>query len=66
VTVRVHDGDDTRRFRGVLTEAGPDSCVVQDDDGVGHEVVYAHVERARTVFEWGPPPRPSKKKAVKP
>jgi ribosome maturation factor RimP len=57
------EGD--RRVEGVLADV--------DDDGftvAGRRLSYADVEKARTVFEWGPPPnpgkvgaRPSKKKA---
>ena len=34
-----------------------------DDDGVvvdGRRLAYADIERAHTVFEWGPPPKPGK------
>jgi len=44
-----------RRIEGVLTDA--------DDDGVtvdGHRLSYADIDRARTVFEWGPTPKPGK------
>jgi ribosome maturation factor RimP len=54
-----------RRVEGVLADV--------DDDGftvAGRRLSYGQVEKARTVFEWGPPPnpgkvgaRPSKKKA---
>lgn len=45
--------DPERRVEGVLTEV--------DDDGVaidGRRIPYAHIERATTVFEWGPAPKP--------
>jgi ribosome maturation factor RimP len=44
-----------RRVQGELTEA--------DDDGItvdGHRLSYADIDRARTVFEWGPAPKPGK------
>ena len=50
------EGD--RRTKGVLTAA--------DDDGVtvGERTLrYDEIERARTVFEWGPTVKPAKKKA---
>ncbi len=45
-----------RRFSAELTEA--------DDDGIvvgGRRLSYDDIERARTVFEWGPAPRPGAK-----
>ena len=42
-----------RRVQGVLEAA--------DDDGVvvaGRRLAYADIDRARTVFEWGPAPKP--------
>lgn len=44
-----------RRFSAELTEA--------DDEGImvgGRRLAYNDIERARTVFEWGPAPRPGK------
>ena len=46
-----------RRFQGRLAAA--------DDDGItvdGRTLAYGQIERARTVFEWGPAPRPTTKK----
>jgi ribosome maturation factor RimP len=31
-------------------------------DGAVHTIAYADIDKARTVFEWGPEPRPSKPK----
>ena len=45
-----------RRFSGELTEA--------DDEGVvvaGRRLSYQDIERARTVFEWGPQPPPGRR-----
>jgi ribosome maturation factor RimP len=51
-----------RRLDGVLTAAGDDSCTVTltAPAGEGREVRYDDIERARTVFEWGPAPKPGK------
>jgi ribosome maturation factor RimP len=59
------DVEGDRRLEGVLSDV--------DDNGftvAGRRLSYGDVEKARTVFEWGPPPnpgkvgaRPSKKKA---
>jgi ribosome maturation factor RimP len=60
VTVRVHAGtSDVQRVRGTLEAAdetgftlvGPDL-----PDGSLH-IAYDEVERARTIFEWGPQPK---------
>jgi ribosome maturation factor RimP len=45
----------TRRIEGVLTDAGDDGVTVDD-----RRVSYADIDRARTVFEWGPTPKPGK------
>jgi ribosome maturation factor RimP len=65
-TLAGHDGP--RRLRGELVRAsGPDDAdasidVRTEDSGALHTVPYADIERARTVFVWGPDPRPSKPK----
>ena len=41
-----------RRVEGVLAEADADGAVVD-----GRRVAYDDIERARTVFEWGPAPK---------
>jgi ribosome maturation factor RimP len=44
-----------RRVEGILTDV--------DDEGFkvnGRLLSFADVEKARTVFEWGPPPKPGK------
>jgi len=60
VTVRVHGGTaDVRRISGTLAAAdetgftlvGPDL-----PDGT-QRIAYGEIERARTVFEWGPQPK---------
>jgi len=55
-----------RRVRGALTAADEEAAVVTGDglpEG-GLRIAYADIERARTVFEWGPAPRPGQ--AAKP
>lgn len=59
VTVRTVAGTaGARRVRGVLRDAGTESVVVEDDAVPGGtvEVPYGAIERARTVFQWGPAP----------
>ena len=51
------DVDGERRVQGTLDAA--------DDEGVtvdGRTFAYTQIERARTVFEWGPAPKPTTKK----
>jgi ribosome maturation factor RimP len=66
-TVAGTPGD--RRLRGRLDEVDDDGFVLHlepppSDGPDTRRVSYAEVERAKTVFEWGPPPKPggSKKK----
>ena len=52
-TMPTADGD--RRVKGTLVGA--------DDDGItvdARRIAYGDIERAQTVFEWGPPPKPGK------
>jgi len=54
-TVPSFDGE--RRVKGTLTAA--------DDDGItvdGVHLTYDDIDKARTVFEWGPAPKPGKTK----
>jgi ribosome maturation factor RimP len=60
VTIRVHGGTESvRRVSGTLESADESGCTL-----VGSEVpdgslriAYDEIERARTVFEWGPQPK---------
>ena len=60
--------EEPRRVKGELTVADDDGITIKQDDGVERRLRYDDVERARTVFEWGPAARPAKpgspKKAV--
>ena len=65
VSVRTHPGGEgDRRVRGTLVGAddtGIDVAVESAADGPAgatRRVPYTDIERARTVFEWGPAPRP--------
>jgi ribosome maturation factor RimP len=65
VAIKTVPGQAERRLSGVLTAADDDSVVLRLDpapaDGEPERrVAYADIERARTVFEWGPPPKPGK------
>jgi ribosome maturation factor RimP len=65
VTIKFHTATGPQRVRGTLvdvTGAGNERCVV-DVDGEQVEIPLADVTQARTVFEWGPQPRPGKLRA---
>lgn len=53
-----------RRERGCLTGADDEGIVVTPSEGpnrgVARRLSYDDIERARTVFEWGPAPKPGK------
>jgi len=64
-TVRVKlvagaEGD--RRTTGTLTSAGADGITLRTEDGGEQRIAYGDIDRTRTVFEWGPPPRPGRPK----
>ena len=50
-----------RRIEGLLTEADDDGIVVD-----GRRLAYDEIDRARTVFAWGPAPKPGKTKKKAP
>ena len=52
--------DGERRIKGILVEADRTGITVDD-----RRLSYGDIERAQTVFEWGPPPKPGKSKATK-
>ena len=50
-----------RRVEGILEAADPSGIAVRTDGGEGdpvRRVGYDQIVRARTVFEWGPAPKP--------
>jgi len=60
-----------RRLQGVLVAADESSATIRLDDAAATErvVPYEKIDRAKTVFVWGPAPKPGKapkeKKSVK-
>jgi ribosome maturation factor RimP len=46
-----------RRVEGTLSAADDDGVTVATDEG-DRRLAYDEVERAKTVFEWGPAPKP--------
>jgi ribosome maturation factor RimP len=60
VTVRVHAGtSDVRRVRGTLDAADETGFTLVGPDlpGGSLRIEYDEIERARTIFEWGPQPK---------
>jgi ribosome maturation factor RimP len=66
-TVSVKTRDEhgaARRVRGVLAGADDDGFTLEADSGP-ERIAYADVTQARTVFEWGPAPKPGGSKRKK-
>jgi ribosome maturation factor RimP len=57
-----HDGE--RRVDGTVVSADQDTATLDGADGTV-QIPLAAVERARTVFAWGPKPKPGKSGATK-
>lgn len=63
VAVRLCDvGHDDRRVTGTLVSADDDAAIVRVDGAAERRIVYTQIDRARTVFEWGPQPKPGSAK----
>ena len=58
VTVKTRPG-----LEGRLTDVDEAGITVRLADGAERGLLYDEIERARTVFAWGPTPRPGKKEA---
>lgn len=69
INVRLANVDaEQRRIQGVLVAADDTTAtlrVVDDGDTVDRVIELADIDRARTVFEWGPQPKPGGKGASK-
>jgi ribosome maturation factor RimP len=61
VSVRLRDtaGAD-RRVQGTLVAADQAGITVRGDDQSERTIEYAQIDRAKTVFVWGPAPKPGK------
>jgi len=61
VTVRLRDAQaDPRRVQGRLVAADEHDITLLADDGSEICVPIAGIDKARTIFEWGPKPKPGK------
>lgn len=60
VALKLFPGDDgVRRVRGELVAVDETGVTVTDGD-VSHTVAYERISKAKTVFDWGPAPKPGK------
>jgi ribosome maturation factor RimP len=59
VSVKYRTAAQPERCRGTLTAVDDDAIEV-DVDGAPRRLAFADIADARTVFEWGPSPRPGK------
>jgi ribosome maturation factor RimP len=50
-------------MQGVLTAADDRTATLLLDDGTERTVSLDDVDKARTVFEWGPKPKPGKQRS---
>ena len=70
----VREIDGTRRLNGTLIGATDSGITIRLDDAAGtdtgtgaeRQVRYADIERAKTVFTWGPAPKPGKGTSTRP
>ncbi len=66
ITARLRDPQaDPRRVQGALTAADDRSATLLLDDGTERTLVLGDIDKARTVFEWGPKPKPGKQSSGK-
>lgn len=60
ISLKATTADDTRRRDRVVLVAADDDGIEVDIDGARERVGYGDIVQARTVFEWGPAPKPGK------
>jgi len=63
VTLKLSAASEIRRLDGVLESATDDEIVVVGDSGEATTVAISTIDKARTVFNWGAPAKPSPSKA---
>jgi len=63
VSLKATGADGTNRRDRVVLVAADDDAIEVEIDGARERVVYGDIVQARTVFEWGPAPKPGKAKA---
>jgi ribosome maturation factor RimP len=60
VKLKLEPHADIRRVEGTLAAADDDSITVRDGEGNDSVIPISDITIARTVFEWGPGPKPGK------
>jgi ribosome maturation factor RimP len=58
-------GDDERRVEGTIVSADGEAVTIHPESGADRRLPYTRIERARTVFEWGPTAAPQTKRKRK-
>lgn len=68
ITVRLRDSTaNPRRLGGVLVSADDQFVTIRltDSDNVERDIRITEIDKARTMFEWGPKPKPGKQPKAK-
>ena len=69
LNIRLADVDnDVRRMQGVLVDADDTTATIRVGEGADvddRQIPLSSIDRARTVFEWGPQPKPGAKRTGK-
>ena len=66
ITVRFRDPNaDPRRVEAELISADDDTATLRHEDGTESVVRFSEIDKARTVFVWGPAPKPGGPKPKK-
>lgn len=61
VSVRVRiPGEGAERVRGTIVGVDADGITLQTDDASRRTIGFQQIDKARTVFEWGPAPKPGR------
>jgi ribosome maturation factor RimP len=62
VSIKFRTESGTERVHGVLVDSDDEQCTIETD-GQRAQLRYCDITQARTVFEWGPQPRPGQRRA---
>ena len=62
VSIKHRVENSTARVHGVLVDSDDEQCTIETD-GQRAAIRYCDITQARTVFEWGPQPRPGQRRA---
>ena len=60
VSIKFRTESGTERVHGVLVESDDEHCTIETD-GQRAQIRFSDITQARTVFEWGPQPRPGQR-----